>query len=306
MRRSSVFSILCVLALSLGACRPKPPPAEPEIPADEVPLETEEPEVLEGVTYEGTLAPAGISIYMEGSHRLIMDDGEFLLLESENVDLNGYVGETVSVTGDVRSTVEAGGLIMDVTDIALSKVESSASVSSSSQARSAPSSAAASSGLSSRTPPSSTPSSTVPSPASVASSAPPGNAGQTSAQTLAMAKDDLSGEQWSQQYCSPHIGFCIPVHRNWWFKSFGATTSYLWHLEVSPEELQDLGDGPLVVNLVTGNLPASDDETFKGQGDFVVGLKTWTENRHFEITAPQELRSAVEYITKNLTAQETQ
>ena len=121
-----------------------------------------------------------------------------------------------------------------------------------------------------------------------------------------MSKDDLAMGQWTQQYCTSHIGFCIPVHRNWWFKSFGTTTSYLWHVEVSPEELQGLGDGPLVINLISGGIPASDDTTFKGQGDFVVGLRSWTENRHFEITAQKELRSAVEYMTKNLTVYEAQ
>lgn len=270
-------------------------------------MESEEPEVLEDVTYEGTLELAGISVYMEGTHRLIMDDGEFLLLESDAVDLNGYVGETVSVTGDVRSTVEAGGLIMDVTDIELSKVQSSASVSSSSQARSMPSSSAASSILSSQKsslPPA--PSSTMSSQASFASSVSLGDAGQTSAKTQAMAKDDLATGQWTQQYCTSHIGFCIPVHRNWWFKSFGTTTSYLWHVEVSPEELQGLGDGPLVINLAAGSIPDSDDAKIKEQGDFVVGLRSWTENRHFEITAPKELQSAVEYITKNLTAYEAE
>src|SRR3989338_11421889 len=89
-----------------------------------------EPEVMEDVTYEGTLEAAGISIYMEGTHRLVLSGGDFILLESDTEDLNGYMNEQISVRGDVRSTVEAGGLIMTVENIALLEHEASSSDSS--------------------------------------------------------------------------------------------------------------------------------------------------------------------------------
>ena len=69
-----------------------------------------------------------------------------------------------------------------------------------------------------------------------------------------MAKDDMSAANWSREYCTSHLSFCFPVHKNWWYKSFGATTSYLWHVEISSEEINALGEGPLVVNLVSGSL----------------------------------------------------
>ena len=119
-----------------------------------------------------------------------------------------------------------------------------------------------------------------------------------------MTKDANAGE-WTQQYCSTHIGFCIPVHKNWWFKSFGTTTSYLWHVELGPEELQNLGDGPLVVNLLSGALSGAADTEVKMQGNSAVGYRAWTDNRHFEISAPVELQAAVQHITANLAASES-
>ena len=120
-----------------------------------------------------------------------------------------------------------------------------------------------------------------------------------------MAKDDLATGQWTQQYCTSHIGFCIPVHRNWWFKSFGTTTSYLWHVEVSPEELQGLGDGPLVINLAAGSIPDSDDAKIKEQGtlswDSAPGRRIVTE-----ITAPKEFNRQWSTSQKNLTAYEAE
>ena len=121
----------------------------------------------------------------------------------------------------------------------------------------------------------------------------------------AMAQEDLSPTRWTQQYCSSHIGFCVPVHKNWWFKSFGATTSSLWHVEVSNAPLDSLGTGPLSINVITGTVESKKavDGQVRVQGDSVIGFKSWSENRHFEIEAPRELEGAVQYITKNLTAE---
>jgi hypothetical protein len=97
------------------------------------------------------------------------------------------------------------------------------------------------------------------------------------------------------------VGFCIPVHRNWYYYSFGATSSYLWHVEVSAQEINNLGDGPLLINLVSGELPSSAfDGSVATQGDSVIGYRAWTNGRHFQIIAPAALQSAVQYMTNNL------
>ena len=120
----------------------------------------------------------------------------------------------------------------------------------------------------------------------------------------AMAAEDLSTERWTQNYCSSHIGFCIPVHKNWWFKSFGNTTSYLWHVELSTEAIENLGDGGIVLHLVEGPLPTeANDGSVLTIDASVIGFKSWTDYKHFEVKAPIGAVEAVQYIVDNLTIQ---
>jgi len=300
MKKNFLFAASIIGILSLAACKPA-------APVENVPEEIpeEEPEVMEDVTYEGTLEAAGISIYMEGTHRLVLSGGDFILLESDTEDLNGYMNEQISVRGDVRSTVEAGGLIMTVENIALLEQEASSADSSVMFAENSEEMTvrSLSSAASVTVVPERSSASVTVQP--VASSSIGNESAKLEERTEKMTKDANAGE-WTQQYCSTHIGFCIPVHKNWWFKSFGTTTSYLWHVELGPEELQNLGDGPLVVNLLSGALSGAADTEVKVQGNYAVGYRTWTDNRHFEISAPVELQAAVQHITANLAASESQ
>jgi len=121
-----------------------------------------------------------------------------------------------------------------------------------------------------------------------------------------MAKQNFGASNWTQAYCSSHIGFCFPIHRNWYFMSFGAAAQAVWHVEVSSEQIGAVGDGPLTVNLVSGTLSAKGvaDGALVESGDSVIGYKEWTENRHFEVKAPIALKEAVSYITQHFTATE--
>jgi hypothetical protein len=118
------------------------------------------------------------------------------------------------------------------------------------------------------------------------------------AKAALMAKDNMAPANWTQQYCSTHIGFCIPVHKNWWYTSYGATSSSFWHVEVGPSEMQNLGDGPLTVRLVSGDI--SNDGAVDVSGGSAVGVRSWTGGRHFEIKGPSNLEAAVRYITEQL------
>lgn len=306
------FLSLFAFSLLLASCNNRtaevPAPDEPEEQSSS--SEAEATQVTTNVTYRGTVEKAGISIYMEGTHRLSLPEGRVLLLQSDSKDLNGYIDQDVFVTGDIRPTVEAGGIIMEVKDIALAD---GGETSSTEEFSSAPASSIASSRAAavssaprvSSAPAASSKASSVA--AEKPSSVPAEQASQTAqVRATAMARSDTSAEKWSQKYCSSHIGFCVPVHKNWWFKSFGTTTNFLWHVEIGPEALQNLGDGPLVVNLVSGSLESVSiqDREIRAQGDYVVSYRAWTDNRHFEITAPASLRNAVQYMTDNLTVHE--
>ncbi len=269
------------------------------------------------VTYQGTLQAAGASIFMEGTHKLQLEDGRFIMLESTAADLDTYIGMKVELFGAVRPTTEAGGMIMRVERVtsmepsssssdASSSSDSSSSSSDESSASTIASSAVSSSQSSVASSSSSKSSSSVVS--SVASSVAmetsssgtyEGSA-ELSDKAAIMAKDNMSPSLWTQQYCTKTAAYCVSVHKNWYFKSFGATSTTLWHMEIGPQELNNIGEGPLSVNLVSGSTAL--DGQVQTEGSSVVGYKEWTENRHFEIRGPANLKTAITYMLSTLKA----
>ncbi|NOS67418.1 MAG: hypothetical protein HOO67_03590 [Candidatus Peribacteraceae bacterium] len=313
MKRFSIIARTALLAILVTSCTPvvTPPPVE-----DGEMTSSSSSTGLRYATVEGVVQKAGVSIYMQGSHRLQMDDGTFLLLESSDLRLDDYVDTRVIVTGTVEPTVESGGMIMNVemieeaTGMLEPEVLEESSFSSSSTS-SAPSSAAAvtssSATASSVVARSSSPASSpkpVPVVSSSSQAAVSSSATQTapdaSASVKAMAKAVVDAQNFNQKYCSSHIGFCIPYHRNWYFQSFGANVSpYLWHVEVSDQSVDEAGQGSIVVNLVSGSFEGTEGVAVE-QGDFVVASRQWTGNRHIEISASKELRAAVEFMANGV------
>lgn len=309
------------LALTLAACATTdgtPSDGSASSGASSVSSVTETP----NVSYQGVIEDAGTSIYMQGTHRLSLDDGRFVLLESSDLDLGRYVGKRVAVLGSTRPTVEEGGIIMRVEQIVIlgdASSSSSSQESSSEESSNSSSSEEMSSEASSDTAmsePASSRAAVVSSAQAVSSAAVVSSAfsgGASSLETSAdldakgsmMARASMADSNWTQEYCSQQHGFCFPVHKNWWYQSFGATTSYLWHVEIGPEEITNLGEGPLVINLVAGSIASAgqSDGAVVAQGDFVVGYKAFNETSHFEISAPAALQAAVSYLTTHIQAQ---
>ena len=323
--------------LLLAGCATSPPVVEEDeqdtTTIDDLTVDIEEEAPLretQNVIYQGVVKPAGISIYQQGSHRLELADGRFILLESESIDLNGYVSESVEIHGALRPTVEAGGMIMRVETIqlltedvdeenVLEDLPGSDEVSSDDEDEEEATAAEedtqdepqseeeqddqiedtdedASEDTQEEFGQSDTSSSAEPEDESTTLSP------ELAARTEKMSSENFAEDQWTQQYCTEHIGFCIPVHRNWWFKSFGTTSSYLWHIELSSEEIDNLSDGPIHVNLITGTVGAkkATDGQVRLQSGKIIGYRSWTDNRHFEISAPASLEESVRYITANL------
>ncbi len=275
------------------------------------------------VTYTGIVQPAGISIYMQGSHRLSLLGGKFILLESDAVDLNGYVNEEVQIYGSLRPTVEAGGMIMRVERIVLLSEQNSSGTSSSMNSSESTSSDSTSSGASfsvqssiEESSFSSMQSAAVSSIHSVTSSRSTSSqdVSQISSQSSkasdqspaflerleVMVRQDYATQHWTQKYCTSHVGFCVPVHRNFWFKSFGATETSLWHVEISSEPVENLFDGPIVMELLPESMTSMDGTVLSENGT-VVAYKEWTFGRHFRITASDKLTQAVTYMMQNIT-----
>lgn len=264
------------------------------------------------VEYTGHLTKLGPSIALEGTHELQLDDGRTVLLESQLLNLDDYADMDVTVDGAVRPTQASGGIIMRVESVTILSSSSSsemmsetgsemmsesgtemssAMTSASSQMTSVPKSSTAATSKSSAV-------------SSTASSAQGGTSAAIEAQVKVMAKEDMSASRWTQQYCTGHIGFCVPVYKNWWFTSFGTTGSSLWHVEVGNAQVVNLGDGPIVINLMNGDVSSTGhaDGAVVTNGSFVTAFKAWKDNTHFEISAPVELKAAVTYMSNSLTS----
>ena len=94
---------------------------------------------------------------------------------------------------------------------------------------------------------------------------------------------------------------CFPVRSDYWYHSFGAAADTVWHVELSSEDVVNLGDGPLSVDLVTGRLEGElSDGLIRELDGTVYGYRSWTGNRYFRVSAPTELRASVEFITKGI------
>lgn len=318
MKRLVLFSGM-LIAASLAACLPSAP-RQP--PVTGTAMDSSSSSSARYATVEGVLQKAGVGIYMQGTHRLQMYDGTFLLLQSSTVRLDDYINARIVVTGRLQPTAETGGMIMNVEIIeaaeafpqpeilaedgpkTTSSASSSALAMNSIPASSFPAplpirsfySTNAASSYSARSSSSSAQPVSLP-PASSSSSA---GVVDVSSTIKAMARVASDSAAFTTKYCSSHIGFCFPMHKHWFYKSFGASVSpYLWHVEVSDQSVEEAGQGVIVLNLVSGALVGPEGEAVV-RGDFVVASRQWTGNRRFEISGPKELIAAVEFMASGL------
>lgn len=304
------------------------------------------------VSYIGTVSELGSSISMEGTHKLILADGQFILLESTdaNLSLNAYMGKRVEVRGSVQPTVEGGSGIMRVEEVTilgetLTDDTSSSSLSTTSGSMCGgiagiqcpsgmsctddpsdscdPSSGGADcSGIcieetvdpkpevaassSSPKPPAPVISEKIPevkSESSMSSALSGSENNSFEPSIVLMAKQKNDENLWTQKYCTSHRAFCISAHKNWYFKSFGATTTILWHVEFGLSPIEELHTGPIVLNLVSGSsasMNAKDGEV-RSEGSDIVGFKDWTGDSHFELIADARLREAVQIMLRSIT-----
>ena len=299
------FLLLAASTLALTACGLVE--VEYDQPKEELDAIIEDVPVREtkNVTYTGVVQPAGISVYNQGTHRLVLPGGKFVLLEGEDLDLNGYVNEEVQIFGALRPTKEAGGMIMRVERIELiakeEELEEELPPSEDEpEAAEEPKEPTEEPGAESADPEETEPE-VLPEEVPTEEPTEPTETNADLLERIAvMARQDYSAANWTQQYCTSHISFCAPVHKNWWFKSFGATSSTLWHVELSSEPIESLGQGPLIIELIAGS-NADVNGTIDTSGTQAVGYKEWTFGRHFRISGDKSLTEAIVYITQNIT-----
>lgn len=281
--------------------------------------------VARSANYTGILQKSGINSVAGGTHFVALEEGGVVALESELIDLDSYIDAKVRVSG-LESLADEGYPMLSVTRVDvleealpdLGAEESSSSSSSSSEtssfssvvssvARSSVATRSAAASSVSRASSSSLTSSSVSSSSSsvAVSDAPAASASSAAssvdiaARTQVMAKAAVNASTFTGQYCSTHMSFCVPVHKSWYYTSFGGSTSTVWHVEVGPVAVENVGEGPITVDLVSGPAP-SGDGAVTTSGDFVIGYRAWTNGRHFAVKGPAALRAAVEFMTQNI------
>lgn len=103
----------------------------PQVPTSQVPEEhknaeksgndagdSEEETPSDWESFTGTIIPLDVSIYMQGSHMLVDENGEIiLLLEARDDKLEVALGMEAEVQGPVENTVEGNQRIMTVEKI---------------------------------------------------------------------------------------------------------------------------------------------------------------------------------------------
>ena len=72
---------------------------------------------LDVMKWTGTVEKLGISIEMQGTHKLVDGGKTVVLLKSAKVDLVKYEGKKVTVTGASAPTVEGNQTIIDVREL---------------------------------------------------------------------------------------------------------------------------------------------------------------------------------------------
>lgn len=261
------------------------------------------------VSLQGML---GLQAGSTSVYELRTPGGSTFTLAAGTTNVSDYDGKEVQIAGSLEESLDGSVRLLTVKEITevVSDVSSSSESSSessmiASSAMSSVISSAVSSALSSKA--SSAPKSSAASSAAVSSVAVSSTgAGSTvqSPEWLARMKKmakPRGAETWTQQYCSSHIGVCFPVRSDYWYRSFGAAADTLWHVELNSEDIVNLGDGPLVVDLVSGRLEGELSDGLVRESDgSVFGYRSWTGNRYFRVSAPSELRASVETITKGI------
>lgn len=67
-------------------------------------------------SFTGKIEPMGMSIFMQGSHQLVDDKGEMIVIlqGDQSTDLQSFVNKKVTVTGETQDSVEGGGTVLVV------------------------------------------------------------------------------------------------------------------------------------------------------------------------------------------------
>ncbi len=81
-------------------------------------------------------------------------------------------------------------------------------------------------------------------------------------------------------YENKYMNFSLQYPKSWWFKSFGTKEGSLWHIEFAEKEIENIGDGIIMVDVKSGVQKL----TIKEDGGKTTILLPKNSNSYLEIT----------------------
>jgi len=70
-------------------------------------------------SYTGTIEAFGVDIYQDGTHKIVTDDNQTVVIQSPTINLNNFVGKKVTVTGSMQKLIDNKGEVFTVGKIEL-------------------------------------------------------------------------------------------------------------------------------------------------------------------------------------------
>ena len=105
----------------------------------------------------------------------------------------------------------------------------------------------------------------------------------------------LDGDPYSNKY----MEYSLIYPKHWWYKSFGAQDNSLWHTEFSEKEIENMGDGIIMVDVKHG----ARGNVVETQGDKVVVLYPRDDTSHYQLTGPKDLENELKSMAVSIKSQ---
>lgn len=113
MKKHIVIILLALSIFTLSACKNTPPSLNDRI------IDTDEILEVQGNNYSGTIKQLELNLYRQGTHILEDESGKEILIQSQTINLNKYIGKNVTLKGDIAEVLGDENPAINVTEITI-------------------------------------------------------------------------------------------------------------------------------------------------------------------------------------------
>jgi hypothetical protein len=107
---------------------------------------------------------------------------------------------------------------------------------------------------------------------------------------------DIEGDA----YINKHMSYQLTYPKHWWYRSFGSQDGDIWHTEFGKKEIENIGEGIIMVDVKHGarGLYMNEDS------DIFQMILVRDSDSHFQISGPVEYLEEIKGMAKSLQMQE--